>query len=391
MKLNLIIPSFYPATVYGGPIFSTLNTCRELAKFDNIDIYVSTTNANMNSKLDIKTNIFTELEKNIFVKYYDETIINKISLSLFFNISKDIKFCDVIHIQSVFSISTPLSLYFAKKYKKPVLLSPRGQFGKWCLDNGSKLKNRWLKYFIKPFAEKIIWHATSQQEKEEILLYYPNATVEIIPNGIYMDEFKNYNKLNKKEYIQNYTNIMVDKIDKIIISIGRLQKKKGFDILIDSFYKISKKYSDSYLLIAGQDEGEKENLLKQIERLRLTNRVFLIGSINGQDKTDFLANADLFVLPSYNENFGNVYLESLAAGTPVIASKNTPWSDVEKADCGKWVTNSIDEITDAILKMFENNHKQIRNNAKLLAKEYDWENIAFQFKKIFEKMLQNEM
>ena len=82
MKLNLIIPSFYPATVYGGPIFSTLNTCRELAKFDNIDIYVSTTNANMNSKLDIKTNIFTELEKNIFVKYYDETIINKISLSL---------------------------------------------------------------------------------------------------------------------------------------------------------------------------------------------------------------------------------------------------------------------------------------------------------------------
>jgi len=391
MKLNLIIPSFYPATVYGGPIFSTLNTCRELAKFDNIDIYVSTTNANMNSKLDVKTNIFTELEKNIFVKYYDETIINKISLSLFFNISKDIKFCDVIHIQSVFSTSTPLSLYFAKKYKKPVLLSPRGQFGKWCLDNGSKLKSRWLKYFIKPFAEKIIWHATSQQEKEEILFHYPNATVETIPNGIYMDEFKNYNKLNKKEYIQNYTNIMVDKIDKIIISIGRLQKKKGFDILIDSFYKISKKYSDSYLLIAGQDEGEKENLLKQIERLRLTNRVFLIGSIKGQDKTDFLANADLFVLPSYNENFGNVYLESLAAGTPVIASKNTPWSDVEKADCGKWVTNNIDEIADAILKMFENNHKQIQNNAKLLAKEYDWENIAFQFKKVFEKMLQNEM
>lgn len=119
----------------------------------------------------------------------------------------------------------------------------------------------------------------------------------------------------------------------------------------------------------------------------MTENAFLIGLITGQDKIDFLTNADLFVLPSHNENFGVVYLESLAAGTPIVASKNTPWSEIEEADCGKWVNNTIEETSDAMLEMLKKDREQMRINAKDFAQQYDWKNIAVQFKAVFESMI----
>ena len=387
MKINLIIPSFYPAVIYGGPIFSTLNTSKELAKLDDIEMYVSTTNANMTSKLNVETNKFLELEKDLFVKYYDETIINKISLPFIFGVAKDIQMSDVVHIQSIFSIATPISLYFARKYNKPTLLSARGQFGAWCLNNGNSIKDKWLRYMIKPFSKYIVWHATAHQEKDEILALYPNAKVEIIPNGIFVNEFKKSNKLTKSEYSKKYINQEIQNIDKIVVSMGRLQKKKGFDILIDAFNEIIKTYPNSYLLIAGPDEGEEENLNRQIENLNLEKNIFLIGNIENQDKIDFLANADLFVLPSHNENFGNVYLESLATGTPIVASKNTPWQEIEKYNCGRWVENSIETTSNAIIDMISKDREEMRQNSFEYSSQYDWSSVAIKFKKVFETQL----
>ena len=388
MKISLIVPSFYPAIIYGGPIFSTLHTCQELAKLDDTEVYVLTTNTNMTSKLNVKTNKWIKFKDDFFVKYYNETKIDKFSLQLYLNIWKDIKNTDVIHLQSIFSTPTPISLLYASLFQKPVLLSPRGSLGSWCLENGNSMKDKWLQWFIKPFADEITWHATAKQEKNEIQAIFPNAKVEIVSNGIEYDLFQKSFVFSKKEFMQKYAHKYLE-VEKIIISIGRLQKKKGFDILIDAFCKILTIYPNAKLFIAGQDEGEEENLKVQINHLGLSNKVFLIGIINGQEKIDFLANADLFVLPSHNENFGNVYVESLAAGTPIVASRQTPWSKVEEAECGRWVNNSVEETAQAMLEMLDKDREQMRKNAKALAKKYEWRNIALQFKKVFEKMVED--
>lgn len=385
MKINLIIPSFYPATIYGGPIFSTLNTCKELVKIDGVEVYVSTTNANMTSRLDVETNKFIEIEKNLFVKYYNETIINKLSLSLILNVWRDIKKCDIVHSQVIYRPMTPIVFIYSIIMKKPILYSPRGAFGKWLLNNKSIIKKLWLKIFLSPFSKSIFWHATAQQEKDEILALFPNAKVYIIPNGINLNDYKTINHLSKKEYIKKYTHQDID-AEYILISMGRLHAKKGFDILIDSFSRLDDKFSNSVLLIAGEDETEKANLEEQIKNLKLENRVFLIGSVLGQDKIDFLANADLFVLPSHNENFGNVYAESLASGTPIIASKNTPWQEVEKYNCGKWVENSIDEIKNAIEDILEKDYITIGQNGKEYISKFEWKNIAKDFLDLYSKI-----
>ena len=390
MKINLIIPSFYPATIYGGPIFSTLHTCAELSKLDEIKINVSTTNTNMHSKLDVKTNHDIKFEDNFYVKYYDETIISRFSFQLLFNIYKDIKKADIIHIQGIFDTPTPISLFYARLFKKPIILSPRGSLGLWCLDNGNKFKSIWLNKLLKPLVKNISWHATAQQEKDEILSIYPNAKVEIIPNGIEYDKFQKSNILSKKEYVKKFTNLDFEP-NKIIVSMGRLQKKKGFDILIDSFDETLKIFPNSVLLIAGSDEGEEENLKKQIENLNLEKNIFLVGAISGQDKIDFLANADLFCLPSHNENFGNVYVESLATGTPIVASKMTPWSEVEEYNCGKWVENSIKETSKAINEILMQDKDILEINSKNLASKYDWKNIAYRFKELYELVLEENV
>ena len=386
MKINLIIPSFYPATIFGGPIFSTLHTCKELAKLEGININVSTTNTNMHDKLDVETNKDIRFEDNFYVKYYDETIINRFSFQLLINIWKDIEKSDIIHIQGIFDTPTPISLFYAKLFNKPVLLSPRGSLGIWCIGNGSKFKTIWLNYLLKPLVKNINWHATAQQEKDEILSIYPDAKVEIIPNGIEYDKFQNSNFLSKNKYVKKFANQDCEP-NKIVVSMGRLQKKKGFDILIDSFYETLKSFPNSILLIAGGNEGEEENLKNQIKNLNLESNVFLIGAIEGQDKIDFLANADLFCLPSHNENFGNVYVESLATGTPIVASKMTPWSEVEDYDCGKWVENSIEETSSAMNEVLEKDRETMKINSRKLAFKYDWKNVAEAFKKIVEKIV----
>lgn len=389
MKINLIIPSFYPATIYGGPIFSTLHTCKELAKLENIDINVSTTNTNMYSKLDVETNKDIKFEDNFYVKYYDETKVDKFSLQLFLNVWKDIKKADIAHIQAIFNTPVPISLLYAKLFKKPIVLSPRGSLGEWCIGNGSRFKTMWLNYLLKPLVKNITWHATAEQEKDEILTHYPDAKVAIIPNGIEYDKFQISNFLSKNEYIKKFTNQDCEP-NKIVVSMGRLQKKKGFDILIDSFLETLKSFPNSILLIAGSDEGEEENLKKQIKTLNLENNVFLVGNISGQDKIDFLANADLFCLPSHNENFGNVYVESLASGTPIVASKMTPWSEVEDYECGKWVKNSIEETSKAMNEVLKKDREMMRINSKKLAFMYDWKTIANNFKILYESILEKK-
>ena len=123
--------------------------------------------------------------------------------------------------------------------------------------------------------------------------------------------------------------------------------------------------------------------------MELKCNVFLISAVNNQRKVDFLANSDVFVLPSYTENFGNVYIESLASGTPIVASKNTPWSKVEKCECGKWVENSVDATTTAIFELLEQDRNILRQNSINFAKDYEWKDIAIKFKNLYKKMQKN--
>jgi len=384
MRVALIIPSFYPATVYGGPIFATLHAAQALARL-GIEVDVLTTNANGTTKLDLRANTFIEQEPHLRIKYYNETKIGRLSLALLFNIWRDISKCDVIHIQSIFSTPTPISLFYASVLRKPVLLSPRGSLCTWCLKERASFKAKWLKFLITPFIHRVTWHATSPQEAADIRKLYPNATVKLISDGVNVETFSTATTLSHAAFIKKFAPHLAPSNGPIIISMGRLHKVKGFDILIDAFHRVKEHYHDAILVIAGGDDGELSQLQQHVATLNLEKSIAFCGELKAQQKIDFLANADLFALPSHTENFGIVYAEALASGTPIVASTNTPWEGVEQAECGKWVPNSAEDTAKAITALLQSS-KPLRDNAKQYAQSFDWKDIAKQFQALFKTL-----
>ena len=360
-------------------------TCKELA-YKGVDVFVSTTNANGNKKLQLKTNCFIKFGERYYVKYYDDTIIGRFSWRFIVSVWHDIKECDLVRIEDIFSTYIPPSLLYAKLFRKPIFISPRGVLSKWSLtSNKAILKKLWLTLLIKPFLRHSWWHATSEQEKIEILNYYAKAKVFVIPNGIDDSHTCKQKLLPRSDYIKKFIKIDKD-VSLIVVSMGRLHRKKGFDVLIDAFAGLIKDFDGAVLLIAGADDGELTALKKQITLLSLNDKVYFVGELKGHDKFEFLSGGDMFVLPSHSENFGNVYLEAMAAGLPIVASKETPWSDVEKIGCGKWVENAVLDTEKAMREIIAGNRKEMGELAKEYVKKYLWTNIAKQFYDAFNKV-----
>ncbi|MDA8155232.1 MAG: glycosyltransferase [Actinomycetota bacterium] len=387
MNILIIIGSFYPATYYGGPVFSTLYTGRELARLGH-NVYVASTNANGPENLDVETDRFISLGENLHVKYYGGATPAGFSWRLLLNIWKDIKKADVVFLQSVFSSHVPVSLFYAALLGKPVVLSPRGSLSAWTIAKSrAGLKRLWLRTLITPFsAKKLAWHATSDEERAAILRNFARANVYIAPNGIDFSEYEKPETLSSGEYMAKFAGVKSNAGLKIV-SMGRLHQKKGFDILVRAFSAIRKDFPGSVLLIAGPDGGERANLERLINECGLENFVFLTGEISGADKVAFLANADLFVLPSHDENFGNVYLESLAAGTPIIASTNTPWAGVEANGCGLCVPNTVEGTAGAMRRLLEQDLDEMGRAGRAWAREtFSWTAIANKLTGIFERV-----
>lgn len=386
MKILLISPSFYPATYFGGPIYSTYEFAKALCRM-NINIRVVTTNTNGGGKLGIDTGVFNNLENELPVKYYKSIDSRGTSLSMLFNLWKDIKEIDVIYLISIFSPPTPVTLIICKFFNKKIIITPRGQLGKWCINQGSKFKKLWLRIFIKPFIEYLNWHLTSEEEQKDVLAVYPKAKTFVIPNGIDTSIIEIREQKKDRLFYRKYSE-NVNENSKVIISLGRFQKVKGFDILIEAYKKVKEQVQEALLFIAGEDFGEKSNLQNLISSNNLTDKIFLVGHIESEEKINFVKNADIFALPSHHENFGMVYAEALAAGTPVVASTNTPWQDVEKFNCGKWIENTPEKFAEAIIEILSSDNIQMgKNGRKYIEDNFSWDKIAVDFIKQIKKII----
>lgn len=366
MKIALVIPSFYPATVYGGSIFASYYLTREAAK-NGLNICVFTTNANGNERLKVVSNKEVQLD-DFKVKYYHEQWIKFFSFRLLIGLWNDIKSADVLHLQAIFSYPTPIALIYAFLLNKKVLFSPRGSLSKYTFQSGGFIKKMWLNFLIKPFTKKVFWHATSTKEKEEIKHRFPKAKIHLISDGTYVESIKAVTK------------------DNYIAALGRLHPVKGYDLLIRAFAEVQKKHADLVLKIAGEDDGEKSRLEKVAQENNLVDKVLFLGNVSGVEKEQFLQKAKCLVMPSHTENFGIVAVEAMALGTPVIASKNTPWEVIEKRKAGCWVENNPKNLSESIFGLLEENQEEYQKNAQSLAKEYDWRHIAKQYQQVLEEI-----
>jgi glycosyltransferase involved in cell wall biosynthesis len=134
-----------------------------------------------------------------------------------------------------------------------------------------------------------------------------------------------------------------------LLSLGRIHPKKGLPVLLRAWSQLAPAFADWQLVIAGPDERGHERELKALSvQLGVEQRCTFAGPVYGADKASLLCQSDVFVLPSYSENFGMVVAEALAAGVPVVTTTGTPWARIEKMECGWWVPPEVEALTSAL-------------------------------------------
>jgi len=378
MRLCLVSSSFYPATFYGGPISATWDLSKKLTDRD-IEVFVSTTNANGNKKLDVVINKFIKKHENLFIKYYNEQILNKLSVQFILGIWSDIKKSDVVYIQYLFHYTVFFALIFSIFQNKKIIICPRGSLSVWGLNYKHKWKKKiWLNIFIRPFTANVRWQASSYIEVDDIKNIFRSSEVVEVNDGVDFASFQNAEELSFQGLVMKYTNKIFQDISEVFFSMGRLHKIKCFDVLIDAFSLFVKDNPNAKLLIAGEDDGIKFQLEKQIIDLGLTESVFLLGRVNHKQKCDLLSNCTAFALASEFESFGIVVAEALSCGCPVIVSNKTPWKDVEKNNCGIFAKNEKSSFYHA-LKQIKEEKLNKEDCKKYVNTHFDWEVVSKNF------------
>jgi len=217
----------------------------------------------------------------------------------------------------------------------------------------SKWKKRiaWLLFQKKVLLSAKIIHAKSDAEASEIKKLFPQSKVKVVPNSIETPPKhiidKNTPDRNirlKKEFYQR-AGILPN--HKILLFMGRVHPVKGLEHLLKAWTGIYETFPEWQLVIIGPDEDGFRSKLKSIIRNNSSNVLF-VDPLFGENRWAAYANADLFVAPSKFENFGQSIAEALATGVPVVTTTGTPWKDLKEKNCGWWIDQTPESITNAL-------------------------------------------
>ncbi|ADR19871.1 glycosyltransferase [Calditerrivibrio nitroreducens] len=377
----LFILGFYPEI--GGPYTNVKNLLLKLVE-KGVDVKVLSPLPKNYDKKKIEF-----IKKLPFpVEYIKEQLPRYIwpsfSLKFFKKINEEAKRYDLFHSAMIFDFyNLPLLLQ-----KTPFICSPRGTF----MQEAYKMKlfkrvkkDVFLKLSGKRILEKARFiHLITEEEKRHFLQFFPEFEdkIRVVSNGLILPEFEA--DLTKEDLLKKYPYL---KDKKIILFLSRVNWKKGLDLLIPAFAQLHSEMKDVHLIIAGKDDGDSyENKVKEwVKKYNLNDSVTFTGLVTGKDKLILLYGSDIFVLPSYSENFGVAVVEAMACGLPVVISDKVGISNEIKANnAGLIVQTNIESIYEGMKKLLENGslRKTISENGIRLVREY------YNIEKVADKMIE---
>jgi len=393
MKILHITPSYVPAYGYGGPIKVTHGLCRALARRGQ-EVLVLTTNVNCDRDLNDLTDKIHKVEE-VDVAYYPVNFLRWYfySRSLSRAIKDNIRKFDIVHIHSVYLYPTLAASYWCRNFKVPYIITPLG-----ALDPDMIYLRNWFKkmFYIKFIEQKNIKnasliHVASAYEKQRFLsLGFNDIPMSVVPHGIDVEEYEQHKSSGGLR--TKYTKLQGKKV---ILFLGRVHLKKGFDLLASAFKKIAGKRNDTYLVIAGPDqEGYADKVKEMFAKFNLSEKVIFTGMLLESDKLSAFYDSDVFVLPSRGENFGFAVLEAMACKLPVVITDRVGlYPDVEEHKAGVVTKCDPEQIATAILKLLDNEtlNKSMGENGRRLAKDkFAWDKVVDKMIKVYSSVIQKK-
>jgi glycosyltransferase involved in cell wall biosynthesis len=349
--------SYKPAYIYGGPTMSVSKLSEELIKAGK-DVEVFTTVANGESELNIKAGRKTLID-GVPVTYFrritrDPSHLSPALLLHLFNTLKsrfrigqfiiDNTNFPIVHIHAWWNLVSVGSCLISLLTSRPVILSPRGTLSSYSFGNRkSIIKNIFHNIIGKALLKSCHFHVTSEKEKQDILSIVEPKSIVVIPN--FIDYTGQKNQSPQSRNLTSQTQIFR------LLFLSRVEEKKGLDFLLHSLHNIDLPY---HLTIAGTGDVKYLLYLEElIVKLDMLERVSWIGQLSNDRKFSELANHDLMVLPSHDESFANVVIESLSVGTPVLISSKVGLASYVLTNNFGWVyTMNDNQLGSALVEAF---------------------------------------
>lgn len=299
---------------------------------------------------------------------------------------------DVVHLHCIWSLALHRCAVICRREGIPYVIAPRGMLEPWSL------KQKWLKKRIARFLYQdrdlkhaAALHATAESEAKQFRrLGFKNPVI-VSPNGV------NVPKLVARGQwlVVSGSGEASATRKRRVLFVSRMHPKKGVLELVEAWKLV---VSGQWLVASEQDwccelvytvsgelEREYEEKVKvRVKELGLENQFVFTGALNDDEKWAAYARADLFVLPTYSENFGIVVAEALWAGVPVITTKGTPWYELETAKCGKWIDllsegsnpsvwSALVTALKEMMALSDDERRQMGTNGRRLVEEkYTW-------------------
>lgn len=271
----------------------------------------------------------------------------------------------------------------SKKMNIKRVVHPRGMIQPWARSyKGNKKALAYWLYQRQDLLDANMFVATSDLEAENIRKCNLKQPIAVLPNGVDIKLDSSFpDTLNKES-----------KTDRTLLFLSRVHPVKGILNLLDAWKIV--KANGWKLIIAGPDEEDHlSDVVKRIKDLDLFSTVEVIGEVEGEIKSRLYKEADLFILPSYSENFGLVVAEALAYGVPVITTTGTPWSQLPNQNCGWYVEPNVTSLVGALREAIDLSREELQHMGRegvKYAQDFEWSSIAERTLHAYQWLLGNE-
>lgn len=249
----------------------------------------------------------------------------------------------VVHSHGVWLPTNHRMAKFAAVQRVPRVVSPHGMLEPWALSH-RKWKKRlaWALYQRRDLERASSLHATSAMEAGNIRRLGISRPVFTVPNGIAEPE-STFRDVGQWAGDGRGAVGGARDVQRQAVFLSRLHPKKGLPMLADAWSRV--RPPGWRMVVVGPDEGgHRAEVEARIARLGLDPCWEFRDQADGDEKWRALADAELSILPTYSENFGNVVPESLLVETPVLTTTGAPWSGLVDQQCGWWVEPTVDGL-----------------------------------------------
>ncbi|WP_299107783.1 glycosyltransferase [uncultured Tenacibaculum sp.] len=308
------------------------------------------------------------------------------SKEMFKALLKESKNVDLIHMHSLWMAQNIYVGKVARKFKIPLVTSPRGTLSKEALK-----RSRWKKEIVLALGQRRAlryskyYHATAIHEYEDINDYVSDKKTTIIPNGVDIPNLIDKVKANKSE----------DRSRRKLLFLARIHPIKGLENLIDAWLNLEQEFKDWDLEIVGVGDENYVSSLKNRVKEKGIERIYFLDPVFGESKNVKFQESELYILPSFSENFGMTVAEALSNGVPTITTDGTPWEEIDKKDCGWYIQPNRNSIEETLREALSLSPKELslkgQKGRNWMIHDYSWRSLALQLVDFYKEILNENL